>query len=444
MTKKIILISILALSTCFVSKAQETFSLHDCMRYAVENAPKYKRQVAQNDNLQVEYRNSYMNFLPEVSGGVGATTNFGRSIDPETNTYTNYTNFSNSYSLSAGMNLFDGFSVVNNYKIAKNAKTMGIVEAKQIEDEICLEVIQAYYNVLYYSEMSDLAQRQFDEANNNLRLTEKQKEQGLKSYADVAEVEASVAEKEYNLIQMTNRCANAYSVLKQVMFFPIADSLSIDDNVSFSIENIAECDVYNLIESAKNSVPSALIAKNNVTEAKLKLKTSKWSLLPSLYASAGYSTGYVAAFDDAYTFDPFLDQLTQRQGEYVQLSLNIPIFSGLQRHSNIRRNKNNVKIAEYNYEENIKKIEVEVELAVQDRDNALKAFVQSDKRVKAQQLAHDINIKRYAQGLISAMDLQTSSNQMLSAEAERLNAFFQFNIKNKVVMYYKGISYMDM
>lgn len=427
----------------FNTSAQEMLTLKDCMQYAVENAPKAKKKTAENNTLDVQYRDAVLSFLPEIYGAVNATTNFGRSIDPETNTYANYTNLGNNYALNASYTLFNGFTAVNGFKIAKNAKEMGVIEAQQIEDEICLSVVQAYYNMLYYLEMRDLAERQLKEAQTSLELSKGQQQQGLKGYADVVEIEATVAEKEYSLIQMQNNCNNALSVLKQVMFFPIADSLNIDRNIKIQIDEIQNTEnISHLIDQAKNTLPTALIAQNAIQNARLNFRTAKWSLLPQLSASASYSTGYVQALDNSFQSDPFWDQMGQRQGEYVQLYLYIPIFDGLKHQSNIRIKKNNLNIAEYDYQERLKSIEVEVELAVQDKEGALKAFVQADKRAKAQNVAYNLNLKRYKQGLISALELQTSSNNLLSAEAERLNAFFQYNIKYKVVQYYKGISYI--
>ncbi|MCQ2310112.1 MAG: TolC family protein [Bacteroidales bacterium] len=429
----------------FTSHAQtnSAYSLDDCMRYAIENAPKTKIKAVQNQILRDEKLAAGMGFLPSVSGGVGASANFGRSIDPETNVYSNYTTFNNSYSLSAGWTVFDGFSVVNNFRIAKNAKELGIAEQQQVEDELCLEVIQAYYNVIYYSQMSALAQQQLDEANQNLKFTQSQEKQGLKSYADVAEIEALVAEKDYNLVMMQNNYANALSVLKQKMYFPMGDELKIENNVDIQlIEDTNSDNVEEILAFAKENHPSMLVAKNNIEAARLNFKTSKWQMAPSLYAYAGYSTGYINSFAEGYNADPFWQQMTDRQGEYVQLNLNIPIFNGLSRQTNMKIRKNNWKIAQYEFEQKTKDLEVEIELAVQDRDAALKAFVQADKRANSQAVAYKLNQKRYEQGLISALELQASGNNRLESEAARLYAYFTFVIKSKVVNYYKGVRYL--
>ena len=78
----------------------KAWTLHDCMAYAVEHSPRSKIQELTNANTDRDHLAAIMNFLPYISGSVGANANFGRSLDPETNTYTAQNNFNNSYSVS--------------------------------------------------------------------------------------------------------------------------------------------------------------------------------------------------------------------------------------------------------------------------------------------------------------------------------------------------------
>ena len=116
----------------------EIWSLHDCMRYAVANSPKMRVQQATNDDRRIDRREAAFGFLPTISAGTSGSFSFGRGIDPETNVYTNTTTFSNSYSLSAEMDIFNGFSAVNSLRIAKTALLLGIEEEQVTKDDICL------------------------------------------------------------------------------------------------------------------------------------------------------------------------------------------------------------------------------------------------------------------------------------------------------------------
>jgi outer membrane protein TolC len=91
----------------------------------------------------------------------------------------------------------------------------------------------------------------------------------------------------------------------------------------------------------------------------------------------------------------------------------------------------------------MQQIEAEVLRAVADRNGASAAYVQSHKRAAVQKEAFALNQKKFEQGIISPIEYQTSSNNLLNAQAEKLNALLQFLIKKSVVAYYQGVSYIQ-
>ena len=127
----------------------------------------------------------------------------------------------------------------------------------------------------------------------------------------------------------------------------------------------------------------------------------------------------------------------------MQLSLSIPIFDRLSGHSNIAKRKNAYDRAQADYDQSLRDVEAEVLRAVADRDGAADALKQAETRAALQQEAFALNGKRFEQGLISSIEYQAASNNYLNALAEQLNARLQYFIKNSVVNYYKGISYIN-
>ena len=78
----------------------QAMSLKECMEYAVSNSTKMRIQQADTRDAQVERRSAILEaFTPSVSAGSYAYYNFGRSVDPETNTYKSTTSFQNGYRL---------------------------------------------------------------------------------------------------------------------------------------------------------------------------------------------------------------------------------------------------------------------------------------------------------------------------------------------------------
>ena len=139
------------------SGAQESskpMTLKECMEYAISNSTKMRIQQASSSDARIARRDAILQaFTPSLSTGTNAYYNFGRSIDPQTNTYFTQTSFHNGYSLSAGIDLFDGFSAVNNLKISKTGLAISESQERQVEADICLAVMEAYYNVVYYKRL---------------------------------------------------------------------------------------------------------------------------------------------------------------------------------------------------------------------------------------------------------------------------------------------------
>ena len=145
---------------------QKVMTLKECMEYAVDNSTKNKVQQLDNADARINKREAILKaFTPSISANTNAYYNFGRTVDPETNTYTNITSFSNGYSISAGITLFDGFSAINNIKISQTAIKIGISQEDKIRDELCLSVMEAYCNVMYHSEMVEVLKKKVDPVN---------------------------------------------------------------------------------------------------------------------------------------------------------------------------------------------------------------------------------------------------------------------------------------
>jgi len=432
-------------------KAQDTvpMDLKACMRYAVEHSTQVRIQEANNRDAQIDRRDAILNaFTPEVSGSTSAYYNFGRSIDPETNTYSLVTSFHNGYSLSGGIVLFNGFQAVNNLKITKTAQQMGVTKAQQVEDQVCLATMEAYCNVLYYTELEKALKGQVATAETAVRLAERQEQLGQKSHADVVQVQSELAERQYLLTTCRNNLNNAMITLKDVMFWPIEEPLKIDESFS----RLPQCDspivqmdeITEFVHRAKQMSPEIALAEGTMKNARLALKTARWQLLPRLTLYSGWSSSYFTyPGRDGYVPTPYFDQIKNNSGEYVQLSMSIPIYDRLSNHSNIAKKKNAYERARADYEQTLQTVEAEVRRAIADRDGTADALRQATTRAELQQEAFALNTKRFEQGLISSIEYQTASNTYLNALAEHLNARLQYFIKSSVVTYYSGIPYIE-
>lgn len=425
--------------------AGEPMTIRDCMEYAISNSTKMRIQAADRSDEQVARRDAILRaFTPAVSGGSSFSGNFGRSIDPETNTYISTRSVSNGYSASASLTLFDGFSAVNNLRISATNAKMGASKERQAEDEICLATIEAFCNTIYYTELCDIVEAQVATLEESLHRVQRQEELGQKGHADVVQVESELASKQYSLISTRNLKDNALMTLKDVMFYPVEDELEIDREIEAGLRTMLAFNAEDIAAFAREYDPSIIIARGNMDNARRNLSTARWHLAPSLSLSGGVSTSYFNYPGSAdYHAQPFRAQLKNNLGEYFGLSLNIPIYSRLSSHSQISRMKNAYDRASAEYDQKQRDIENEVYRAVNDRNGAESAFRQAEKFADVQEEAYNLSRRQFELGLISGIEFKTASGSYLEAMATSLDARLKYCIKNAVVRHYNGESYID-
>ncbi|MBQ3734940.1 MAG: TolC family protein [Bacteroidales bacterium] len=444
MFKKTIIILLMMMFGAAHAQDTAMMTLRDCVRYALSHSAEVRVFQADLGDAQLARRNAILNaFTPEIDANTYAYSNFGRSIDPETNTYSNTTSFHNGYSLSAGITLFNGFRAINNMKITKIAEATGVTRIQQTEDKITLATIEAYCNVLYFTELSRTVQAQMETAETALRLAQRQKDLGQKSQADVLQMEAELSDRKYKYIVCENQLQNAYITLKDIMLYPTEQPFSVTDveadtSLSDAVHTME-------VSRAADRLPAVIIAENERQTARLALKTARWQLLPSLSLNGGWSSTYFTYPGRTdYVTAPYGQQIANNGGEYVQLSLNIPIYNRLSRQTEIARRRNDCDRAEARYAQARQTVEAEIHRALADRDGAAAALQQAQQHAALQQQLYAMSVRQFEQGLISALDYQTVADNHLTAVADLLNARLQLFLKTWVVRYYAGISFNNL
>ena len=430
----------LALAETVSASGQTTMTLKECMEYAISNSTKIRIQQAATGDAQIDRRDAALKlFTPQINAQTYAYYNFGRSIDPQTNTYFNTTSFHNNYGVSAGYDLFDGFQAVNNYKISKTGMLIADYQEKQVEADICLAVMEAYYNVVYYKRLCDVYEEQVSVAEQALAKAKRQEELGQKGHADVIQMEADLADRNYELINTRNMYEQQRMTLADLMFWPVDEELVIDTSMpAWQVEPVA---TESVVDFALEHTPGIQIASWQQLNAKRQLSTAKWQLLPTVGLYAGWSTSYYTY--QGSTTNPFWNQFKNNGGEYVEVSIQIPIWNRLSRYSAISRRKHALEKATAELDQKRRDVESEVRRAVQDRDGSAAAYLQAQHKSEVQSEAYTLNLKKLEQGLISPLEFQTANNNYLKAQADEMNSLFKYLIKQAVVRYYNGEAYID-
>ncbi len=413
--------------------AHPEWTLQQCMQYAVEHNHEVKVSALELDNYKAAKTGAVGHFLPVAEGGIGAQYNFGRAIDPETNVYTDVSTFYNSYYVSASLPVFDGLNRLYALKAAKASELMGRQALRRQQDQTALRVMEAFANVVYYEGMVQMATEKVEETTLLLAQTRLLEQVGRKGLSDVADVASQRAEADYELTRQQNLHASALLELKMQMAFPLDDSLSIAWNEPWE-QHRDSVWTNDALRPADNA--DLQVAKYNIQASKQQWRQARSSFFPSLSLSVGANTTYYETLHAPAA--SFNRQFNNNMGEYVAATLTIPLFNRLQTVTTVRRARNNYRIAQENYEQKRLELDKLCREAWQDWLGYEKQTLQMEQKVKADSLAYQLTRRQFEEGLRTALDVHTTSAQLLRSKATLLQCRLMAIMKEQYVKYYQG------
>ncbi len=432
-------LTIILTTTWLQTMAQQEWSVARCMQYALEHNHEVRLSALELDNYKAARTSAAGRFLPTLEGGIGTQYNFGRAIDPETNVYTNVSTFYNSYYVSASLPVFDGFSRLHALKAARASVLMGRQTLRQKKDLTALSVLQAFANAAYYNGMVTMAGEKVEETVLLAKQTRLMEEVGRKSAADVAQVESQQAEADYELTRQQNLYASALLELKKCMAYPLGEPLplAMSDEAIVNKVNASDAEV-----SLYEDNPELQAALYQMQISRHEWQQARSAFLPKLYLSAGVNTTYYQTLHAPATTS-FGTQFHNNLGEYVGATLSIPLFNRLQTIANVRKAKNNYRSAVESYEQKRLELEKLSREAWQDWQGYQKQAIQMERKVEADSLAYQLTKRQYEEGLSTAIDLHTTSTQLLQSKATLLQCRLMTMVKEKLIRYYRGGNIWD-
>ena len=415
----------------------QSWSLDDCMKYAVKHATEVKREVVNVRQRKQDYQHAVAGFLPTVSGGVQGQYAWGRNIDPETNTYNNVTTFNNYYQLYAELNVFDGFATINALKQAKLSRDYSATAMQKIQDDRAIDVMQKYVDAAYAEASIQIASEKLNESKRMLAKMKRLYELGEKGRPDVVQMESQVAEDEYNLTHQDNVAKQSLLALKSAMNFPVEEELKLE--MKSENKKVPESGVnYEFVYQGFQQIsPDLKSAEYEVERARYDYKIAKGRLLPSLSLGGGISTNYYKNLSQKGQYDGFASQFRNNQGEYLALTLSIPIYNSDRWHS-VKKARNDWQLAQVNLEEIRRKLHDQIAQAVMDAEGYAKELHQMQKKVASDSLAYHMSSRKFEEGMLSTFDLHTAAQTLLESRIKELQMQMLLIIKQRLIAYYQG------
>lgn len=412
----------------------------DCVRYAVSHSHGLRQRELQADNAEATRLQTIGAFLPNIGASVSAQMNFGRAIDPETNTYTNVSTVGTGYGLSGSMPVFDGMYRLHALRAARADLLMQKNALVAERDQLVLATYQACLEVTYAKEAKLLAAEKLHDSQRLLQQARVMEEEGLKSPTDVAQIQAQQAADALLLTQQENQEQVALLKLKEVMGWPGKKELRMT-NYELRMTN-DELRMTNDEWSARTvggSAAQLLQSRYAVKSARHNVGMARAAFYPTLSASGGINSSYYRNID-APSHSSFSRQLKDNLGQWVGVSVSIPIFNRLGNLMALRRAKNNLRIAQEQDAAKADELEVLRQQATLDVEANAKEIVQAEAKTEADSIAYELIRRQFAEGLASPLEVQTAATTLLQSRTALLQKRLTRGLRLLQKRYYEGQS----
>ncbi len=450
--KKFVIIFIILLSPAYYLGGQgKTWTLEECISYAVDNNLIIKQQELQTQMQENNLQQSKLGLLPSLSGTATNNWSFGRALDETTYQFTEEENVrSNQFYASAGLTLFSGMQNYNTILKNKYNLEAGYQDLQNIKNDISLNVALAYLQILLNKELVTVTENQLQTTREQIEKTKKMVEAGSLPLGNLLEIEAQAAREELQLINMQNQLDISYLNIVQLLEldsingFEIAVPELIIEETGMIGDNVN--DIYS---TAKENRPEVKSAELKTISAEYDLRIAKGGRSPRLNFNTTFSTGYssirkkITGYDPVegmlYGEYPFSDQINDNINYGIGLTLSIPVFNGWQVNTNISNSKLNIQNSRYSLESTRKQLLKNIQQAYADAQASLKSYIASLKAVESMQESFRYTEQKLNVGMVTPVEYNTAKAQLLNAESELAQSKYEYIFKTKVLDFYKGL-----
>ncbi|WP_214228725.1 TolC family protein [Pedobacter sp. B4-66] len=456
--------------TGFVQKtnAQEIITIQQAIDETLHNNLQVKQSQLSESLSDENFKQSKNALLPTLNSNGSYNINYGRSVDPSTNQFNSQQFSSFNGGVSTSINVFQGFQKLNQIKQNKILLDADKTNTAKVKNDLILKVITSYLDILYNKDFLVAAKQQLSVAQQQLKQQQELLDVGNKTLADLAEAKAQVATADLDVVTAENSLSISYLTLAQLMDIPSATKYDVKapllESFSKPLTSVNPDEVYS---SALSVFPDIKLAALKTEASKRGMDIAKGNYYPSLSFGAGLSTNYSSGRKSIVGVIPkedkvigvvegtttrvvapdfttltenykFKNQIQDNFGQYVGLSLQIPIFNGFSARSTVRKAK--IAYMQNQTEEQLVKNNLNkiIYQAVADLKAASGTFESTTNTFTARKEAFSVIEQRYNVGLVNSLDYNTSLTNKNKAEIDMIRAKYDLLFKAKVIDYYLG------
>lgn len=422
-----------------LSAEERPLTLDDCISTALRNSTTRQRAEDALDLRASDVLQNYGSFLPALS----ATASYTPWNRTQPSSTTKYKSESASVGLHTSLNLFNGFGDYASLKAAIKGKRAAASSLGRALESIVYDVTQSWYQHQLDRELLGIARQDLRSAEDQLTLTRRQFQIGLKAVTDLYQQEAETADRQLAVIQREARSRSSrLELLRRLQIDPGSAITFAEPPDTLHMPNRE-------LPAADSLAALALRRRLDLRQADFTAEAGRWGITaaraaryPSLDLTFDISSSGTRYLPGSASYDAaepgLLDQLDESIGQSVSLSLTWPLFTGYQASYAIQSAKSAYLNSRLDRRDLERDIQIDVRKALGDYASAFTQIEAARSGLKAAEAAFRSVSRKYELGASGFVELSAARTALFSARSSLTQARYNLALQKTILDYATG------
>jgi len=416
----------------------QVYTLQQAIDTALANNIPVKQSGLLAQTARVNFNQSRLNLLPYVDADIVHGMYNGRSIDPSSNNYVNQNLNSANYQINGGFVLFNGGNLQNTIKQNAAAYEASTMEWQQARDNLVLNVILAYLQVLNNEDVVASATNQATVSQKQLERLDVLNKQGAIKPSEFYDLRGQLMNDQLSIVTARNLLESSKLALAQLMNQPYDPQMKLERiDVSEFLTSYANSsnDVYQNALQQFSLVKAVELRKKSFVYGS---KAARNALFPRVSIGGGLNTNYSSIAQNASGKIPYNSQLRNNVSTSLGVGVNIPIFNRYQQRNRVKLADILLKNSELEEERTKVQLRQDIEQAHLNMTNAYERYKVLLDQVAAYTESFKAAEVRYNAGVGTSIDYLTAKDRLDRANINLISAKYDFVLRKKVLDYYNN------
>jgi outer membrane protein len=430
--KYILILVCLSIKAFSQSAADTVYTLQQCIDIAIKNNLTVHKSELQMETDRIYWQQARENLLPNLNGNISHTISGGRSQNADL-TYVNKQVTNADYNLSSSVILFNGLNLINSIKQTSLAYQAGKMDFEQAKNDISLNVITTYLQVLDNEDQLVQAKTQLSVSMKQVERLDILNKDGNIAPSQLYDLRGQLANDKLSIINTQSAIYSAKLNLLQIMNVMFNKDVKLARLTADQLPGVYASSSQQVYNTALNDLALVKAADLRVQSASKGVSAAKGFLYPTLSLNGGVSTLYSSGSNGSYG-GQFRDNYNTGFG----LGLSIPIFNKFRSRNQVSLAKINLLDAKYTNDATKIQLKQNVEQAYVNMTAALDRYKIFQEQVDAYTESFRTAEVRFNDGVLTSVDYLVAKGNLDRAKTGLINARYDYYIRTKILDYYQG------